>query len=235
VNVNGREVIRDDDWDHWFLDPDINPSPQDRRTILNTEPLLVNHEDTLRLRPDAVTKIANFFLASDYVRTHTDLATMEAANEAARRAVNGILEASGSGASRCEVWPLHEPEMLEPFQAYDREFRWKQGLPYDTRIVGGLHWVLELLRNVNRILPAMHGPFTPLETAGSAAKGSTGSAVAPFDMNQVSRLSDFALAALRGRSSAAPAAGEVAPDAASPHAATAGARPRHRRLRIVST
>ena len=37
----------------------------------------------------------NLFLAADYVRTYTDLATMEAANEAARRAVNGILKASG--------------------------------------------------------------------------------------------------------------------------------------------
>ena len=37
-------------------------------------------------------------LAADYVRTHTDLATMEAANEAARRAVNGILCAAGSSA-----------------------------------------------------------------------------------------------------------------------------------------
>jgi hypothetical protein len=31
VNVNGREVLKDDDWDHWFLDPGINPSPDDRR------------------------------------------------------------------------------------------------------------------------------------------------------------------------------------------------------------
>ena len=38
----------------------------------------------------------NLFLAADFVRTHTDLATMEGANEAARRAVNGILAATGS-------------------------------------------------------------------------------------------------------------------------------------------
>ena len=53
--------------------------------------LLVNLVDTWKLRPEAVSKIPNLFLASDYVRTYTDLATMEAANEAARRAVNGIL------------------------------------------------------------------------------------------------------------------------------------------------
>ena len=47
-------------------------------------------------RPDATTRIPNLFLAADYVRTYTDLATMEGANEAARRAVNGILDATHS-------------------------------------------------------------------------------------------------------------------------------------------
>jgi hypothetical protein len=51
----------------------------------NLEPLLVNTAGSWANRPDAVTRIPNLFLASDYVRTHTDLATMEAANEAAPR------------------------------------------------------------------------------------------------------------------------------------------------------
>ena len=59
-------------------------------------------------------------LASDYVRTHTDLATMEGANEAARRAVNGILAAAGSMQPRCPVWPLAEPEIFAPARALDR-------------------------------------------------------------------------------------------------------------------
>ena len=58
------------------------------------------------------TGIPNLFLASDYVRTYTDLATMEGANEAARRAVNGLLDAVDFAGSRCELWPLHEPEIL---------------------------------------------------------------------------------------------------------------------------
>jgi hypothetical protein len=53
-------------------------------------------------------------LASDYVQTFTDLATMEGANEAARRAVNAILEASGSDAELCRLWPLQDPGGL-PF------------------------------------------------------------------------------------------------------------------------
>ena len=81
-----------------FLDPAIEfPNPTE---AANLEPLLVNTAGSWAHRPDAVTRIPNLFLASDYVRTHTDLATMEGANEAARRAVNGILAASGSTAPR---------------------------------------------------------------------------------------------------------------------------------------
>lgn len=173
VNVNGRELLKDEDWDHWFLDSDINASADDRRVIINREPLLVNLKDTLRLRPDAVTKIPNLFLASDYVRTHTDLATMEAANEAARRAVNGILDAAGSNAAKCEVWPLSEPQVLEPFRVYDREFRWKQGQSYDARIVNVVQWGLEALRNVSGLLPSWSGPFTHFESPGSSPTGAT--------------------------------------------------------------
>ncbi len=72
----------------------------------------MNLVDTWALRPEATTAIPNLFLASDYVRTHTDLATMEGANEAARRAVNGLLDAVKFDGPRCELWPLHEPEIL---------------------------------------------------------------------------------------------------------------------------
>jgi hypothetical protein len=51
---------------------------------------------------------------------------MEGANEAARRAVNGILDATGSRAVRCEVWKPREPSVLGPFRALDR-LRWAVG------------------------------------------------------------------------------------------------------------
>ncbi len=105
-----------------FLDPAIEfPNPTE---AANLEPLLVNTADSWKDRPDAVTRIPNLFLASDYVRTHTDLATMEGANEAARRAVNGILDATGSSAPRCALWPLREPAVFGPARALDR-IRWK--------------------------------------------------------------------------------------------------------------
>jgi uncharacterized protein with NAD-binding domain and iron-sulfur cluster len=74
----------------------------------NREPLFINTAGSWAHRPDAVTAIENLFLAADYVRTNTDLATMESANEAARRATNGILDVTGVAASRCQIWPLRE-------------------------------------------------------------------------------------------------------------------------------
>jgi uncharacterized protein with NAD-binding domain and iron-sulfur cluster len=108
----------------WFLDPAIQfPNPTG---ATNLEPLLINTARSWADRPDAITRIPNFFLAADFVRTHTDLATMEGANEAARRAVNGILDASRSSAPRCPVWKLREPGVLAPFRALDR-VRWRLG------------------------------------------------------------------------------------------------------------
>ena len=104
---------------HWFLDDSI-VFPGMSLTNLNLEPLLVNVRDSWRYRPEAGTQIANLVLASDYVRTNTDLATMEGANEAARRAVNAILDRSGSTAARCRVWPLREPGIFYAARAADR-------------------------------------------------------------------------------------------------------------------
>ena len=89
----------------WFLDPAIEfPNPTE---ATNLEPLLINTAGSWEDRPDATTRIPNLLLAADYVRTNTDLATMEGANEAARQAVNAILDRTGSRAPRCER--VHAP------------------------------------------------------------------------------------------------------------------------------
>jgi len=79
------------------------------RLHMNTEPLFVNRANTLHLRPGVKTKIERMFVAADYVRTNTNLATMEAANEAARLAVNEILISSSSRHPPCEIWSLAPP------------------------------------------------------------------------------------------------------------------------------
>jgi uncharacterized protein with NAD-binding domain and iron-sulfur cluster len=72
----------------------------------NPEPLFINTVGSLSRRPDAVTNAPNFYLAGDYIKTDTDFASMEAANESARRAVNGILADAKSPEAPCQLWPL---------------------------------------------------------------------------------------------------------------------------------
>jgi uncharacterized protein with NAD-binding domain and iron-sulfur cluster len=93
------------------------------------DPYLVNTRGSWRDRPEAATALPNLVLAADYVRTHTDLATMEGANEAARRAVNAILDRAGSPARRCDVWALRRPALLAPLVRLDAR-RHAGGLPH---------------------------------------------------------------------------------------------------------
>ncbi|MCF1709281.1 FAD-dependent oxidoreductase [Tabrizicola sp. J26] len=158
LNVDGQEVLRDEDLHYWFLDPDIVNDPNHPDRLSNVEPLLVNNADTWRLRPEAGTAIANLALASDYVRTYTDLATMEGANEAARRAVNAILERSGSTAKKCKIWNLHEPDALVPFREYDRA-RYKAGLPWDDRYPVMLEAAMTLAHKASGIARGGDGPL----------------------------------------------------------------------------
>jgi uncharacterized protein with NAD-binding domain and iron-sulfur cluster len=113
----------------WFLDPDINFPVPLGESLVNREPLLINTVGSWANRPDAVTGIDNLFLASDYVRTNTNLATMEGANEAARRAVNGILRRNGSTAQPCAVWELGELAIFEPLKKID-QILFDHGLPH---------------------------------------------------------------------------------------------------------
>ena len=134
-SVNSQEeLLRDEDLNSWFLDRDIRDDPSRPGFLQNGEPLLVNLVDTWRLRPDATTGISNLFLASDYVRTYTDLATMEGANESARRAVNGLLDEVGYVGPRCGLWPLYEPEILAPWRLHDAA-RFNAGLPWDASLM----------------------------------------------------------------------------------------------------
>ena len=145
LNVGGRVQLSDDMLVGYYLDEDVRPedSPlsdavkarlaEDTHAAFhrmsNLEPLLVNQINTWAIRPEATTAIPNLFLASDYVRTYTDLATMEGANEAARRAVNGVLAATGSDAQPCALWALHTPWPLRVLQELDA-LRFQNGEPW---------------------------------------------------------------------------------------------------------
>lgn len=136
LNVKGKTVLTDDMLEDYYLDRDIgfNQNSNFAMATTNEEPLLVNKINTWGLRPEAYTAIPNLFLASDYVRTNTDLATMEGANEAARRAVNAILSKMQYQGEKCEVWALEEPEVLRVYRWYDRTC-YKKGLPWQGGIL----------------------------------------------------------------------------------------------------
>ncbi len=129
LNVQGTVLLRDDNIHSWFIDPDIYNLGHNPSKHANAEPLLVNTVGAWPLRPEAYTGIENLFLASDYVRTHTDLACMEGANEAARRAVNAIIDVSDSNQPYCKIWPLHEPDILIGWRKHDAE-RFRLGMAW---------------------------------------------------------------------------------------------------------
>jgi uncharacterized protein with NAD-binding domain and iron-sulfur cluster len=119
-------ALTDDLLVDWFLDPAIVETDHG---VENRSPLLVNTVGSLRNRPPAATGIENLTLAADYVRTNSDLASMESANEAGRRAANAILDRTGISAPRAQIWPLEEPGIFEPAKRADR-LRYRFGLPH---------------------------------------------------------------------------------------------------------
>ncbi len=168
LNTDGQMVLRDEDLHDWSLDSDIVFDEEHAQGELachaaqtlsaqtssnktkNREPLLVNLINTWQLRPKAHTAIENLYLASDYVQTFTDLATMEGANEAARRATNAIIDAAGVAVAPCTLWQLHEPDVLIPFRAYDWA-RYKLGLPWQKPL-GASAKTLDTLEELKEIL-----------------------------------------------------------------------------------
>ncbi|MGW6362589.1 hydroxysqualene dehydroxylase [Streptomyces sp. NPDC055092] len=126
LNDSGKTTLRDEDRLGWFMDPAVTglggPDPENR------EQLLIHPTGTFYHRPSARTAVPNFFLVGDYVRTDVDLATMEGANESARRAVNALLDADNSDAERCHIWELFRPPEMEPLKRVD-EVRYRLGLP----------------------------------------------------------------------------------------------------------
>lgn len=130
LNVNGKQVLPKETPALWHIDGDIKAVPGTGERERNEEPLLVNTVNSWDMRPDAYTAIPNLFLASDYVKTFTDLATMEGANEAARRAVNSIIDTAKVNAPMCEIWKLHEPDILAGFRKHDLK-RYQQGLKWE--------------------------------------------------------------------------------------------------------
>ena len=143
INTRYAQLLTDTNLHSWFLDPDIQRSEQNPHVNINLEPLLVNLINSWELRPLPTTKLSNLFLAADYVKNNTDLATMEGANEAAKRTVNAILDCDASKAKRCSIYPLHEFWYLRVLQSYDN-YRYNRGLPWKQSPPLILRWPVSL-------------------------------------------------------------------------------------------
>lgn len=128
LNRPRQTILTDDMLASWFLDPAITWPEGPNAPARNSEQLLINTAGSLDDRPKATTAIPNLFLASDYVRTNVDLATMEGANEAGREAANAILARSGSSASPARIQGLWQPRELDPVRATDAVL-YAAGLP----------------------------------------------------------------------------------------------------------
>ena len=115
----GEDILRDELLHSWHLDDDLDYSGG--TPPVNRSRLLVHPPGSWALRPDPGTAIPNLVLAGDYVRTKTDVASMEGANEAARHAVNVILQRSGSAAGTVPTWPLTEPDRFTPWKKLDEK------------------------------------------------------------------------------------------------------------------
>ena len=106
LNDTGRTVLKDGALHSWFLDPGVDglgtPNPT------NDDELLIHPVGTFHNRPQAGTRVPNFFLAGDYVAVDIDLATMEGANASARRPSTPCWTATvrrppGARSSRCSA------------------------------------------------------------------------------------------------------------------------------------
>jgi uncharacterized protein with NAD-binding domain and iron-sulfur cluster len=135
LNTNQTRLSDDMRIDH-FLDPALEET---ENGVKNNSPLLINTVGSLKHRPSANVGIENLTLASDYVRTNSDLASMESANEAGRRAANAIIQKHGKG-PRARIWELEEPDIFEPFKWQDR-MRYRLGLPHPAEVSQSLRSV----------------------------------------------------------------------------------------------
>ena len=131
--VGPDEAVLTDEMLHsWHLDDDL-----DYTTLppTNHSRLLVHPPGSWNVRPESATAIPNLVLAADYVRTHTDLASMEGACEAGRRAANAILDRTSSAAPRVAVWPLTEPPIFRRAKQLDAWLH-ARGRPHAFEILG---------------------------------------------------------------------------------------------------
>ena len=108
------------------LDDEVQVGPEG---VENAGRLLVHPPGSWHARPTATLTIPNLFLAADYVQTSVDLASMEGANEAGRRAARGVLRAFGLDDSRVKLFAFEALDCFASLKAIDQRLH-RAGLPH---------------------------------------------------------------------------------------------------------
>jgi 15-cis-phytoene desaturase len=108
------------------LDDEVRVGPAG---VENAARLLVHPPGSWHQRPGATLTLPNLFLAADYVQTSVDLASMEGANEAGRRAARGVLRACGLDDSRVKLFSFEALDRFGALKAIDRRLH-RAGLPH---------------------------------------------------------------------------------------------------------
>ncbi|MFE3073348.1 FAD-dependent oxidoreductase [Streptomyces sp. NPDC059247] len=125
---DGRGLLSWDLVRSCFMDPAIRWPAEPGGLAHNTEPLLISTAGSRRWRPQPAGKVPNLFQAGDHVDVDLNLATMEAADQSAKAAVNALLATAGSTAAPCVVRGWEQPTELARLQRLDDEL-YAVGLP----------------------------------------------------------------------------------------------------------
>jgi uncharacterized protein with NAD-binding domain and iron-sulfur cluster len=108
------------------LDDEVQVGPGG---VTNTGRLLVHPPGSWHQRPEATLAVPNLFLAADYVRTSVELASMEGANEAGRRAARGILSRLCVASRPVKLFAFDGLERFDLLKSVDRGL-YGAGLPH---------------------------------------------------------------------------------------------------------
>ncbi|WP_424217067.1 hydroxysqualene dehydroxylase (plasmid) [Streptomyces sp. BI20] len=125
---DGRPLLSRDLVHSCFTDPAIRWPTEPGGLAHNTEPLLISTAGSRRWRPKPAGKVPNLFQAGDHVDVDLNLATMEAADQSGKAAVNALLATAGSRAPECVVRGWERPEETAALRRLDDE-RYAAGLP----------------------------------------------------------------------------------------------------------
>jgi uncharacterized protein with NAD-binding domain and iron-sulfur cluster len=136
LNDTGEARLTDDLLHSWYLDPGLKWRG-DR--YHNEDPLILPTAGSRPNRPGVATAIPNLLLTGDYLDAEIETSSMDAANHNSRRAVNALLERSGSNETPCTVKGWYRPPEWEAAKAIDED-RYKRGRPHllDTEATGPL-------------------------------------------------------------------------------------------------